>query len=54
MLPPDVRTFRVPGASPPGAANEVSVEGTKPYQASSTLCVLSDADFVGSDKGKYE
>ena len=44
ILPPDLTTFRIPGASPPGGAAEVSVAGTRPYQASSTLCVISNVE----------
>jgi len=44
IAPIDVTTFRVPGAVPPGAQTEVTISGTRPYQASSTLCVLSDTD----------
>jgi hypothetical protein len=40
----DVTTFRLPGAAPGGAAAEVAVEGTLPYQSSSALCVISDTD----------
>ncbi len=44
VVPPDITSFRVPGASPPGADSEVKVAGTRPYQASSTLCVVSDVE----------
>jgi hypothetical protein len=44
IAPVDVTTFRMPGAAPPGAAVEIAVEGTQPYQSSSALCVVSDAD----------
>lgn len=35
----DVRTFRVPGAAPPGRLKETIVEGVKPYQITTALCV---------------
>ena len=44
IVPVDVTTFRLPGAAAAGAAAEVRVRGTRPYQASSTLCVVSDTD----------
>ncbi|MEW6665540.1 MAG: aryl-sulfate sulfotransferase [Thermodesulfobacteriota bacterium] len=38
--PVDVKTFRVPGAAPPGCLSEVAVPGTIPYQGgSAALCV---------------
>ena len=43
--PIDIATFRVQGASPIGPHSEVIVEGTLPYQESTALCVVSDADF---------
>jgi hypothetical protein len=42
--PIDVTAFRVPGAAAPGTEAEIAVEGTMPYQSSSALCVVSDAD----------
>jgi hypothetical protein len=46
IAPLDVTTFRVPGAAAPGLAEVTSVEGVKPYQKASVLCVanLSDND----------
>jgi hypothetical protein len=46
IAPLDVTTFRVPGAAAPGLAEVTSVEGVKPYQKASVLCVanLSDID----------
>ncbi|MCP4021359.1 MAG: thioredoxin [Desulfobacteraceae bacterium] len=44
IQPLDVTTFRLPGASPKGPKSEIIVEGLKPYQTSSALCVLSDTD----------
>ncbi len=38
----DVRTFRVPGASPPGSKQVTIVEGVRPYQGDAALCVLVD------------
>ncbi|MCG8638937.1 MAG: aryl-sulfate sulfotransferase [Desulfobacterales bacterium] len=48
IAPIDVTNFRVKGARPRGAVSEVGVEGVKPYQSSSTLCVVSDTD-TGSE-----
>ncbi len=42
--PIDVTTFRVPNAKPSGPQSKVKVDGTIPYQGSTALCVISDAD----------
>jgi hypothetical protein len=42
--PIDVKTFRVPGAAPPGPSNLTVMQGVRPYQGASALCVLSDAE----------
>ena len=44
IKPMDVKTFRVPGAAPSGPLNETVMQGVKPYQGASALCVLTDAD----------
>ena len=38
----DVRTFRVPGAAAPGPREVTSVEGVRPYQGDSALCVAAE------------
>lgn len=40
----DVRTFRVPGAAPIGRVKETTVEGVRPYQGDSALCVATETD----------
>jgi hypothetical protein len=37
--PPDVTTFRVPGAAGPEVVSESTVQGTIPYQVAGALCV---------------
>ena len=40
----DVRTFRVPGAAALGPKEVTSVEGLRPYQGDSALCVSTELD----------
>jgi len=40
----DVKTFRVPGAAPIGRVKETIVEGVRPYQGDSALCVATEED----------
>jgi hypothetical protein len=42
--PIDVKTFRVPGAAPPGPKNVTVMQGVRPYQGASALCVVTDVD----------
>jgi hypothetical protein len=42
IKPIDVKSFRVPGASPSGPKRVVSVEGVLPYRPDAALCVLTD------------
>jgi hypothetical protein len=44
--PLDVATFRMPGASAPGAVEVTEVSGVKPYQRTEALCVLNTADMT--------
>jgi len=46
--PIDVKTFRVPGAAPCGPLNTTVVQGVRPYQGASALCVAK-AKEVESD-----
>ncbi|MBU1155418.1 MAG: aryl-sulfate sulfotransferase [Proteobacteria bacterium] len=47
--PVDVTTYRLPGAAAPGAESTVEIEGTVPYQKSTALCVVTDADIKDED-----
>ena len=42
----DVSTFRMPGAAAPGPADITTVEGVKPYQTASVLCVANVEDIT--------
>jgi len=41
----DARTFRVPGAAPIGRVRETTVEGVRPYQGDSALCVAETLEL---------
>src|SRR6202044_2752040 len=40
----DRRTFRVPGAAPPGRDREVVVEGVEARREDAAFCVISDGE----------
>jgi hypothetical protein len=42
--PIDVKVFRIPGAAPPGPLNVTVMQGVRPYQGASALCVLTDVE----------
>ena len=42
--PIDVKTFRVPGAAPSGPSNLTVMQGVRPYQGASALCVVTDVE----------
>lgn len=47
----DVSTFRMPGAAASGAVEVAEVEGVRPYQDSSVLCVATLSDLDGGVEG---
>ena len=44
--PIDVKTFRVPGAAPCEPSNVTIMQGVRPYQGASALCVITEDDAI--------
>jgi hypothetical protein len=51
IAPIDIKTFRVPGASPVGPKKVINVEGVLPYRTSAALCIEADLEEEDESDG---